>query len=432
MTHWIKWLTGSAKPAPAPQKSEGEVRLDGDTVIYTARQGYREAVIDLTQLQYVYVYTTENCQTLVLNDYHQHLIPCSAAGFALLFQHLSQQLAFDEKKFFEALAGNKAVKAELWRAKGFDNCRIPDLSDDGAQLSHELSEGFWVCAETRHWISWDMTSEALAVLPFVHQTTNEYGLTEIRFHHPVQLGNLLLDDWRYYLPAHLRLDVPLDSFYTNLRIQGNGDQNYFLAKKALMEILGKSIEGYEREDQNNCQWLFHGLKFSLIYWYDGKYSYESGYTYLSVQNERSYPNYLIDQHYELNATISKRLLIEHNFRIGSDFRRSQYFRQTPQTIAKELIASSKNFMIWLDEPNGKAGFANEENAMIFPIAALTGFSLQNVLPDRSSGGTYLSAILKEGDPQSILIGDCRAFDPYITQAVELLQLPVHEIDPYEA
>lgn len=432
MTHWIQWLTNSVKPEPVLQKSEGEVRLDGDTVIYAARKGYRETVIDLAQLQYVYVYTTENCHTLVLNDYHQHLIPCSAAGFDLLFQHLSQRFTLNEKKFFDALAGNQAVKAELWRAKGPDNCRISDLSDDAVQLSNELSEGFWVCAETRQWVSWDMTSEALAALPFVHQTTNEYGLTEIRFHYPVQLGNLLLDDWRYCLPAHLRPDVPLDSFYTNLRIRGNGDQNYFLVKKALLEILGKSTEGYEREDQSNCQWIFHGLKFSLVYWYDGKYSYESGYTYLSVQNERSYPNYLIDQPYELNAVISKQLLIEHPFRIGSDFRRSRYFRQTPSIIAKELITSSKNLVIWLDEANGKVGFANEENSMIFPIDVLTGFSLQNVLPDRSSGGTYLSAILKEEAQQSILIGDCYAFDPYITQAAELLQLPVLELDPYEA
>ncbi|MHA4741941.1 hypothetical protein [Dyadobacter sp. MSC1_007] len=62
---------------------------------------------------------------------------------------------------------------------------------------------------------------------------------------------------------------------------------------------------------------------------------------------------------------------------------------------------------------------------------LVSFQLQNVLPGRSGGGTYLSAMLKEGYPQSVLIGDCYAFDPFVAPLTDLTQIPVEELTPYE-
>lgn len=431
MINWIHTLINNFQSEPVQAKPEGEVRIDGDKVIYVARTGYRKTIVDLTLLQYLYLYTTENCRNLVLNDYHQHFIPCSAIGFDLFFQQLTLRFQLDKKKFANALADKKPQKVELWRAESPDTCHIPDSPDRAAQLGKELSEGFWICANPRQWISWDMTSEALATLPSVYQTTNEYGLTEIRFHHPVQLGNLVLDDWRYYLPVHLRLDVPLDSFYVNLRIRGNGDQNYFLAKKALTEMMGARTDGYERVDQNVSNWLFGGLKFSLIYWYDSPSSYQSGYAYLGLRNERAYPGYEIDRIYEENGIMSEFVLINHPFRIGSDFRRSHYFRKTPQFVARKLAAENAKFTIWIDEKNKKAGFGNHENAMIFPLSELTGFQLQNVLPGRSGGGTSLSATLANGAHQCILVGECNALDQYAGEVAELFQLPVVELTPYE-
>ena len=430
MNRWINWLIDAYKPAPVAVKPEAEVRVSGDKVFYSLKKGYRETVIDLTQLQYLYLYSTENTQNLVLNDYHQHFIPCSAIGFEVFFKYLLHQLSLDPAKFFENLAHKKPVKLELWRAEKVDNCQVTGSADQTIDFAKELAAGFWVCASPRQWISWDMTSEALAGLPCVYQTTNEYGLTEIRFHYPVRLGNLLLDDWRYYLP-HVRLDVPLDNFYTNLRIKGNGDQNYFLVKNALCEMMGEAIDGFERKDQNACHWLFNGLKFSLVYWYDSASSYESGYAFLSVQNERIYPDYLTDHAYELNGTFSKFLFLQHDFQIGSDFRRSPYFKRTPQIVASRLTDVKNKFIIWIDEPGAKVGFANRDNAMIFPLGVLIKFQLQNVTPGRSGGGCYFSATLTEGSQQSILIGDCYALDPYMSKMAELVLLPVFELTPYE-
>ena len=425
MSQWFNWLFGSEKPAPSPVKSDGEIRLSGDKAIYLARKGYRETVIDLSQLQYVYVYTTDHCQNLVLNDYHQHFIPCSIAGFESFFQYLSSRFSFDKAKFFEVLASNKAQKVELWRAKIPNNCRILNSPGDLILKGTELCKGFRISSTPSQWISWDTTSQELAALPAVNQTINEYGLAEIRFHSPVQVGSLVLDDWRYYLPTH-RLDVPLDSFYSNLRIEGNGDQNYFLVKKALGDMFGEATGIYEREDQNSCHWIVDGIKFSLIYWYDSRFSYQSGYAYFCVKNERIYPDYLTDPAYELNLEMTNFLFIGKSFSIGSDFRRSQYFRQTPLKVVEQLAVLSASFIIWLDKPNGRVGFANRESAMIFPLEILASLQCENVIPDRSSGGAYLSAILKQGDQQCILIGDCYSFDPYVSQLAEMIGLPVAE------
>ncbi|MCF0062592.1 hypothetical protein MUK70_01415 [Dyadobacter chenwenxiniae] len=430
MNRWFKWLFNAESPAAARAKSEGNVRIADDKVIYSPREGFRETVIDLSKLQYVYLYMTESCQNLVLNDYHQHFIPCSVNGFANFFQHLARRLSLDEKVFYENLNKNKPQKTELWRGDNSNNGRISEQFEP-TDLRKALARGFCIHSQPEQQISWDMTSEALAGSAFVYQQKNEYELTELCFRHPVQLGNLILDDWRYYLPIHLRLDVPLDSFYTNLHMDGNGDQNYFLAKKALVAVLGETNEGYERNDQNACYWHFEGLKFSLIYWYDSQHGYESGYAYLAVQNERAYPDYLIDSEYEQNGTISKLMLLDKSFTIGSDFRRSRYFLKTPQ-LAASMLSPEKQFLIWMDEANGKVGFANKDHAMIFPLAVVTQFQLENVYPGRSGGGTYFSAILQDNDRQSILIGDCNALDPFLNSISELVQLPIIELPPSEA
>ncbi|MEO6286790.1 MAG: hypothetical protein ABIN80_04970 [Dyadobacter sp.] len=421
MRQWINRLFNPENPAPAIIKKEGNVYLEGDKAIYARQEGYRKTVIDLAQLQYIYVYTTEGSQNLVLNNYSQHFVPCSATGFQAFFQHLSDRFLLDEKKFYEILASSKPQKVELWRADSPDNCKITDHPDS---TEKGKCEGFWICSSPPQWISWDMTSQELVDSPLTTQTTNEYGLTELRFHFPVQIGNIILDDWRYLFPGHLRLDVPLDDFYSNVRISGNGDQNYKLLKKALETILGDAESIYERDDQNSCQWMVNGIKFALIYWSDSRYSYESGYAYFNVKNERTYPHYLTDPAYESNIELSKYLCLEHSFRIGSGFRQSRYFQQTPQKVANQLILSSAGFIFWRDTPNVKVGFANRENAMIFPLENLASFHCENVFPDRSSGGAYLSAILKEGVQQSILIGDCNSFDAYISHLTEMTQLPV--------
>lgn len=431
MANWIDRLLNAGSKVPSQPQPDGRVRLAGDVVTYVARSGYRETVIDLRNLQYVYLYNTDDCQNLVLNDYHQHFIPSAVNGFDVFFQALSRRLNLDEKKFFEALSAGKAIKLELWRANVPDNCRIVGTAGEGPALPVPLSKGFGIGVSGTQPVSWDTTSEALAAHPLVYRTENEYGQQELRFRQPVRLGLLEIDDWRYYLPAHLRLNVPLDSFYANLRLRGNGDQNYFLVKKALQEMIGDPVEGYERDDQNASHWLFEGLKISLVYWYDSFSSYESGYAFLSLQNERDYPHYLVDEAYEQNGFVSKYLLPDRHFAIGSDFRRSRYFMLTPQFIVQKLRAHTGKFIIWQDEKNDKIGFANEEHAMLFPLAMLVSFQLQNVLPGRSGGGTYLSAVLKEGNPQSVLIGDCEAFDPYLKQLSDLAQVPVEELTPYE-
>ena len=431
MAKWLNWFFYSEKPAPALIKSDGEIHLEGDKAIYSAREGYRKTVIDLSKLQYIYVYTTENAQNLVLNDYSQHIINCTVTGFDIFFRYLSSQYLLDENQFLKILASRKPQKVELWRANNPDNCQILDFPENSTRIENQQSQGFWICSSPRQWISWDMTSQELADLPLVYQTTNEYGMSEIRFHFPVQIGNLVLDDLRYSFPGHLRLDVPLDDFYSYLRIKGNGDQNYFLAKEALGKTLGEVASEYKRDDQSTCQWVVDGIGFALIYWYDSRFSYESGYTYLNIKNQRTYPEYLTNADYELNIQLSKYLCIARSFSIGSDFRRSQYFQQTPRKVVSQLLVSSAQFIVWLDEFNGKAGFANAENAMIFPLEMLTGFQCQNVVPDRSNGGVYLSAIFKQGIQDSILIGDCHSFDPYIKQLEELIQLPVTESTTYE-
>ncbi|MEO6686005.1 MAG: hypothetical protein ABIN24_08570 [Dyadobacter sp.] len=428
MSQWFDWLFNPK--VEAPKNSEGEIFLEGDQVTYAVKKGNRQTVIDLGQLQYIYVYLTENCQNLVLNDYHQHFIPCSINGFEIFFQDLSSRFLMDNKRFCEILASNKPAKIELWRASNPYNCRIHEALSTLPLAVKPPNEGFWICSTPPQWIGWDIRTQELEAFPSVYKTINEYGLTEIRFRYPVQIGNLILDDWRYYWPAH-RTDVPLDNFYSNVHIQGNGDQNYFLAKKALGEFFGEPASAYEREDQNSCHWLVDGIKFALIYWYDSTFSYQSGYTYFNIKNERIYPEYLTDTAYELNLNISKYLSIEKSFTIGSDFRRSPYFRKTPKKVGSQLIISQSGFIIWLDGPNAKIGFANIQNAMIFYLEALVSFECENMLPDRNSGGAYLSAILKDGSRQCILIGDCYAFDKYIKPLENMIQLPVAELSTCE-
>jgi hypothetical protein len=431
MTSWINWLFKSGNVAASPVIREGEVCLEGDSVIYSPKKGYRTTLIDLARLQYVYIYTTENSQNLVLNDYHQHFIPYSVNGFESFLKQLAIRLSLDEKQLLEILADKKPRKVELWRANTPDNCLIIDFPDHSDPKEKKQCEGFWICSSPRQWISWNMTSQELEDLPLTYQTTNEYGLTEIRFRFPVQIGNLLLHNWRHSYPGHLRLDVPLDDFYSNVRIQGNGVQNYLLVKKALEKIWGEAATVYERDDQNSCQWIVDGIKFALIYWHDSRFSYESGYAYLNVKNQRTYPDYLTNADYELNIQLTKSFLLERSFRIGSDFRRSAYFQQTPRKVVSQLKAGSARFIIWLDKLNGKIGFANLENAMIFPIENVASFQCQNVVPDRSSGGAYLSAILKQNAQHCVLIGDCYSFDAYVQDLAEMTRLPISELTTCE-
>ena len=332
MSHLFnRWFAGSNR-VHLPVTADGAVRVEGDKVICTSRNPLLNAVVDLTQLQYVYLVTLGKQKNLFLFDHHQHHIPCGIAGFEKFFTELVNRFPIDQDKFFGALPGKGDVKILLWRATPLNNGEWMRASRDATEIRNELAKGFWVLSEPRQWISWDITSDQLAEQPCAYAVTNAYGLQEIRFHYPVEVAAFRLYDFRYYFPRNARTDVPVDHFYTNLRLDGNGDQNYFLAKEALLPLLGVGTTFYEREDQNAYYWEYEGLKISLLYWYDAYATYESGYATLSIHNEKEYPEYLTDRDYERKLFVTERIALETPFTIPSHFRKSIYFKKVPDPL----------------------------------------------------------------------------------------------------
>jgi hypothetical protein len=413
----------------------GYVEIRNNRVIWSDGPSKKDEVVDLGKLEYVYLRIRKNAlgdfhPELVFFDHHQHIIPVELTGFAGVYQALAQLPGFDSKAYSAHSTKKEAFKVQLWRKQKAANC-LPafDLEAD-EKLRAELATGFWVNLAPKEMVSWDMTSDTLSRKAFTYFQTNEFGLPEIRFKRSVQLGNLLLYDFRYYLPVNTRTDVPLDSFYSNLHLEGNGDRNYFKVKDLFNRLMGAPASFYEREDQMASTWVWNGLRFHLVYWYDSETFFESGHAFLSVQNLRKYPALMDPAEYEARMEISAKLLIPVELFIHSGFRESHFFKSTPGKIRMLLEKEGIPFIIWRDEPNGKLGFANPQHAMIVPVAELESLELQNIYPAKGSGGTYLSAIDIKGKSLKLIIGDCHALDPYLEILTQLSGLSVTERTPY--
>ncbi|MEO6759282.1 MAG: hypothetical protein ABIO24_07485 [Saprospiraceae bacterium] len=147
-----------------------------------------------------------------------------------------------------------------------------------------------------HTLSWDTTYQDLKDLSFVHHTVDDrFGRPVYQFEIPLLLGILEISGLQVNIPDTVqqpsrRLDVPLDHLQFEVRLEGDGADNYWQMKAYFTAALGEPLTCWERDDQLNAEWNSDGLIITITYWFKtASSSVESGFAALTIHNGRVFP-----------------------------------------------------------------------------------------------------------------------------------------------
>jgi hypothetical protein len=143
---------------------------------------------------------------------------------------------------------------------------LPESRDPAGALLRDLRDGLrYIWHGTEKTFSWRTTYLDLDTLSFVRRTPHDrFGWPVYRFEVPLRLGALEIEGLQVNVPNdHMstwRFDVPLDHFPFEIRLHGDGAENYWQVKAYLSAALGAPPYGLERTDQLHSEWENDGLK----------------------------------------------------------------------------------------------------------------------------------------------------------------------------
>ncbi len=176
------------------------------------------------------------------------------------------------------------------------------------------------------------------------------------------------------------------------------------------EAVNSEIHSYERADQKNMNFNLNGMNLSICYTYDSEWQFNRGYTSLTIENKRTYQDFLIDNNYETKITISNYLILEGKIGISEDYKRNRKVKRRPQKIIDQFNTQT---VIWTDDVNCTIGFSSGNFSQVYDREEIKSFCIQNILPAKGSGGSYLELILEnQKNNYAIFSEHCHFFDKY--------------------
>ena len=188
------------------------------------------------------------------------------------------------------------------RHMAFSNARfLPDVPHPAALLRDLRNGPRYVYAGEEKTLAWNTTFLELDELPFIKRAPHDrFSWPVYRMEVPLRLGSLEVRDVQINMPdqqrtPQRRLDVPFDHLPFEVRLAGDGADNYWQVKAWLVAALGEPIKMWEREDQLHSGWLNDGLDIGLTYWFtSGLSKQELGFASLHINNDRVFPAYFVD------------------------------------------------------------------------------------------------------------------------------------------
>lgn len=391
---------------------EGKVEIKNDILIYQYDHRMSHTEVQLNKLQYVYaILTVDKTPTLFCFDSRQHRIPVNFKGFKKVYEVLSKRFNFDDKVFYATISSEEPVKNRIWKRKYEQNYKIIDEI-------FPIKQGIKVLNPDKEVVTWDMTCNRLLESKLVEISTDDYKQQCIRFKHPVQIGNIII----YNLFArimYLNKEAPVQNYYCQLRNAKGNDRSYYEAKSSLSKLLkqNEKIGSYERRDQNSFNYEINEINFSITYWYDDKYSFESNYTSLNIRNVREYPHLYINTDDSTIESIENYLIFNCNLSTSDKYKENENIKEKPVVIKK--LSHSKP-CIWYNKDKNVIGFAGSKFCQEVKDENIDSIHLQNVHPAKGQGFSLLQIKLKDKERKlHILGGRYKDFDDYISK-IELV------------
>jgi hypothetical protein len=400
-----------------PQETtDGKVEIIEDKIICTGNNNIHSAQVNIMDLQYAYIIINRNKESLLfLFDFHQNYIPTNYSGFRQAYKELSEKLGFNNQTFFKNVHNEVRTKKEIWRKIHPENFKISQDNNSDYDL------GFEILSPEKDFINWDTTYDELEKNPNVFFEASPYGHKISKFKYPIRIGNLILADFSAYF-NNVRTDVPVLHFYTHCIDSANSDSSYYKIKERFTKdfLPENQLFGYERDDQNSISFNARDVVLSIVYTYDSDSQFNGGYTSLSIKNQREYPELLIANNYESKIEVSSILELPLKIGTSGDYKRNERVKRRPPKL------DSKHPVIWIDNKNSKIGFADQTYCQVFGKNEIRQLTIQNILPAKGAGTAYLMVdFVNNSRNLTVLSGECKIFDSYITQLNLLTGLEVN-------
>lgn len=395
------------------ESNVGKVKVIGSKIICTENHKINNFEINIDDLQFAYLIIDRNNQSyLLLFDHHYNSIPTNFIGFKNVYEELSDRFKFNNKLFFENVNKKIEFKIEIWR-------KLNETTYEILHSQHsDYEKGFEIQSPEKNFVSWDTTYDELEKNKNVFFVTSPYDQRIAKFKFPIRLGNILLYDFNVYFNNN-RYDVPILKFYAECFDNLSSDKSYFDLKKVLISgiDIDQKSESYERSDQNNMNFVFDKMNLSIVYWYDTDWGFNCGYTSLTIENNREYPQLLNDDYYENNISITDFLILEGNIGFSEDYKRNKRIKRRPQKIFEQFQSKT---VIWIDNVNNLIGFSSNNYSQLFHQNEIKSFCIQNILPAKGGGGSNLEIVLdNQNYNNAIFTEKCHFFDNYADKIIQL-------------
>jgi hypothetical protein len=270
-------------------------------------------------------------------------------------------------------------------------------------------DGFTV-KESGQIISWDETFLNIENDQNVSVEIDEYNSKFLVFRDTIIIGSLQIYNFKIRYPdlRFNRNDVPMESIWNEIKlVNASGFENYFEVKRVLVSTLGTPSPCYERADSKTSHWGKNGINISIS-------CRENSKLHLHIENNRDY-SFLIPK-FEL--PIKNPNTIKFNkkgFYIPSkDFRKPTNLYKTSENI-RELFEKDTVSIIWVDKESDILGFSDNNYCSIFDLKELKSLKLQNELPAKGGGGSYLFIEYLESTNKvgSTIMTELYLFDKYV-------------------
>ena len=401
-----------------------EIYIEGNRLFYHDHGNLEEVHLD--QLKYAYVEILGEQPYLFLFDFQQRYILATQSGFMDVYLTLSDRFGFNNDVFKKVVKENiEDTKERIWIKPEKKNYQILDADFD------DLDEGFEVLSNPPKFISWDTTYDEMLTLNVGEISKGSFDLDYFKFNNPVRIGRLVVDELEYYAD-NVRGDMAVEGYFATLHDDGLTDKSYHELRaylKAETETSEEELEeqGHEREDQKYLNFYEDEIGFSICYTYAIEGSYDDGATSFSITNYRDYEGLLENENYDSAIELSEIVELSKLYEINENYRKNKNVKSIPKIIEQDY---AENSIIWLDKKNSKIGFSGEGVALIYNTSEIEKVVVQNVLPAKGGGYSYLELLLINDQKVTVYYAEQNDFDDIVDVLETKFKLKVEVPEPY--